>query len=172
MSKLAKLSLPALAFAMMFGLAGIRAQAADEGTGAAAAKGKVTGIIQNEDGTPAANVTVRLVAAVSKEDKKAEKQAEKGGAKTQAADAEKPAEGEKPAVKERPKAVATTKTDAAGKFELEAPAGKYTIMANLRGQGSARETVELKGGDTKDVGTLKLKKMPPKKEAAPATPAT
>ncbi len=157
MSSLAKWSVPVLAFAMVVGLAGVRA-GAEEGDGAA--KGKVTGVIHNEDGTPAANVTVRLVVAPSKADKKAEK----GAGKAQAADDEKPA-----GKKERPKPVATTKTDAAGKFELEAPAGKYTVMANLRGQGSARETVELKAGETKDVGTLSLKKPMPKKEATPAT---
>jgi hypothetical protein len=166
MSKLMKWSFPALAFAMIVGLGGIRAQAQE---GGAAAKGKVTGIIHNEDGTPAANVTVNLVVPPSKEDKKAEKEAGKGGAKPQAqAEGDKPAEGGKPA---RPKPIAKTKTDAAGKFELEAPAGKYRVMANLRGQGSARADVEIKAGETKDVGTLTLKPMP-KKEAAPATPAT
>ncbi len=164
MSRLAKWSLPVLAFAMVIGLAGVRATA-EEGSDAAA-KGKVTGIIHNEDGTPAANVTVRLVVAASKADKKAEKEA----ATPHAADDAKPADGEKPAgKKQRPKPVATTKTDADGKFELEAPAGKYTVMANLRGKGSARETIELKAGETKDVGTLSLKKPMPKKEATPAT---
>ena len=168
MSKLVKWSVPALAFAMIVGLGGIHAQAQE---GGAAAKGKVTGIIHNEDGTPAANVTVNLVVPPSKEDRKAEKEAEKGGAKPQQAqgEGEKPAEGSKPA---RPKPVAKTKTDAQGKFELEAPAGKYRVMANMKGQGSARADVEVKAGETKDVGTLTLKKMAPKKEAAPATPAT
>ena len=177
MSKLVKWSLPALAFAMMVGLAGIRAEA-QEGAGAAA-QGKVTGVIHNEDGTPAANVTVRLVAAASRADKKADKkkEAEKGGAKPQAADegtgAAKQAEEDKPAKKpERPKAVAEGKSDASGKFELEAPAGKYTVMANLRGQGRVQKTVELKAGKTEDVGTLTLKKPAPKKEATPGAPAT
>ncbi len=171
MSRLAKWSLPVLAFAMMVGFAGIRAEA-QEG---AAEKGKVTGILHNDDGTPAANVTVRLMAAASKAGKKAEKEAAKGGAAPQAADAAAPADGSKPAdgdkpegKKERPKPVATSKTDAAGKFELEAPAGKYTVQANMKGQGSARQTVEIKAGETKDVGTLTLKQMP-KKEATPAT---
>ena len=175
MSKIVKWSLPALAFAMMVGLAGIRAEA-QEGAGAAT-QGKVTGVIHNEDGTPAANVTVRLVAAASKADKKAEKEAGKDAPKPQAADegtgAAKQAEEDKPAKKpERPKPVAEGKTDAAGKFELEAPAGKYTVMANLRGQGRVQKTVELKAGKTEDVGTLTLKKMPPKKEATPGAPAT
>jgi hypothetical protein len=176
MSKIVKWSLPALAFAMMVGVAGIRAQA-QEGAGAAA-QGKVTGVIHNEDGTPAANVTVRLVAASKiekKADKEAEKEAGKGGAKPQAADegtgAAKQAEEDKKKP-ERPKAVAEGKTDAAGKFELEAPAGKYTVMANMRGQGRVQKTVELKAGKTEDVGTLTLKKPAPKKEGAPATPAT
>src|SRR5687767_11884224 len=117
MSKLMKWSLPALAFAMMVGLAGIRDEA-EEGAGAAA-QGKVTGVIHNEDGTPAANVTVRLVAAASKVEKKTEKEAEKDAPKPQAADegtgAAKQAEEEKPVKKpERPKAVAEGKTDAAG----------------------------------------------------------
>ena len=61
MSKLVKWSLPVLTFAMLVGLAGVRAEA-QEGSGAAA-NGKVTGVIHNEDGTPAANVMVRLVVA-------------------------------------------------------------------------------------------------------------
>ena len=164
MSKLVKWSFPALAFAMIVGLGGIRAQAQE---GSAAAKGKVTGIIHNEDGTPAANVTVNLVVPPSKEDKKAEKEAGKGGPKPQAqADGDKPAEGGKPG---RPKPIAKTKTDAAGKFELEAPAGKYTVMAMMKGQGRVQKTVEIKAGKTEDVGTLTLKKPEPKKEAAPTT---
>lgn len=159
MSKLLKWSLPTLAFAVVVSLAGVRAVAQE---GSAAANGKVTGIVHNEDGTPAANVMVRLVAAPSKADKKADKQ--KGGAAPQAADEEKP--GKKP---ERPKAVAEGKTDAAGKFELDAPAGKYIVMANLRGAGRAQKTVEVKAGETKDVGTLTLKKGAPKKEATPST---
>lgn len=161
MSKLMKWSLPALAFAMMVALAGIRAQA-QEGT-EAAAKGKVMGVIHNEDGTPAANVTVRLVPAQTRAGKKGQKD----GAKPQAADdnAVKAADEEKPARKpQRPKPVAEGRTDAAGKFELEAPAGKYTVMANLRGQGRTQKTVELKGGETEDVGTLTLKKPAPKKD--------
>ena len=166
MSKIVKWSLPAVAFAMMVGFAGIRVQAEE---GAAAKPGKVTGIIHNEDGTPAANLTVRLMAVASKADKKADKEAAKGGATPQAADAAAPADGEKPeGKKERPKPVATAKTDAAGKFELEAPAGKYTVQAMMKGQGSARQNVEIKAGETKDIGTLTLKPMP-KKEAAPAT---
>lgn len=171
MSKVVKWSLPAVAFAMMVGLAGIRAEA-QEGAGAAA-QGKVTGVIHNEDGTPAANATVRLIVPPSRAGKKAEKEAEKDAPKPQAADegtGAAKAEEDKPAKKpERPKAVAEGKTDAAGKFELEAPAGKYTVMANLRGQGRVQKTVELKAGKTEDVGTLTLKKPAPKKEATPAT---
>ena len=171
MSKLVKWSLPALAFAMMVGLAGIRAEA-QEGAGAAA-QGKVTGVINNEDGTPAANVTVRLVAAASKADKKAEKEAGKETPKPQAADEGAAKAAEEPAKKpERPKPVAEGKTDAAGKYELEAPAGKYTVMANMRGQGRVQKAVELKAGKTEDVGTLTLKKPAPKKEATPGAPAT
>jgi hypothetical protein len=185
MLKVAKWSLPALAFAVVVALAGMRA-GAQEGGGAAAAKGKVTGIITMEDGSPAANVTVRLIVPMAR-DKKAEKDKSEGDAAKpapQAADegakpaegkkpgeGQKPAEGEKPAKPERAKPVAETKTDAAGKFELEAPAGKYTVMANLRGQGRVQKTIDLKAGKTEDVGTLVLKRQPAKKEkeAAPAT---
>jgi hypothetical protein len=168
MSKLLKWSLPALAFAVVVSLAGVRA-VAEEG----AAKGKVTGIVHNEEGTPVANATVRLVAAQTKVEKDADKTTEKDAAKPQAADegAAKPAADEEKPTKrpERPKAVAEGKTDAAGKFELEAPAGKYTVIANLRGQGRTQKTVELKAGETKDAGTLTLKKPAPKKDAAPST---
>ena len=162
MSKFVKWSLPVLTFAMLVGLAGVRAEA-QEGSGAAAANGKVTGIINNEDGTPAANVTVRLVVPPSKGEKKAEKEAAKDAAKPQAAQDDKPAKGD------RPKPVATGKTDAAGKFELEAPAGKYQVHAMMKGQGRVQKTVEIKAGKTEDVGTLTLKKPEPKKEAAPTT---
>lgn len=164
MSRIVKWSLPALAFAVALALVAVRADAQED---AAAAKGKVTGIIHNADGTPAANVTVRLVVPPTRTEKKAEKEA-----KTQAADesagAAKPADGEKPARKRRPEPVATGKTDASGKFELEAPAGKYTLMANMRGQGRTQKTFALKAGQTMDLGTLTLKKPAPKKEAAPA----
>lgn len=168
MSSLAKWSLPAVAFAVVLALAGVRAGAQEDA--GAAAKGKVTGTIQNEDGTPAANVTVRLVVPPSRGDKKAKKEAEAQAADEgarPAADEEKP-RGNKPGRKARPEPVATGKTDASGKFELEAPAGKYTLMANLRGQGRVQKTFALKAGQTKDLGTLTLKKPAPKKEATPA----
>lgn len=170
MSKLLKWSLPALAFAVLVSLATVRAEA-EEGTGAAAS-GKVTGVIHNEDGTAAANVTVQLVMTPPKGDKKRDKKMEKGAAETQAADeGAADADGKKKPAKmpQRPKPVAEAKTDAAGKFEIEAPAGKYTVMAMMRGQGRTQKTVEIKAGETKDVGTLTLKKPAPKKDAAPAT---
>ncbi|HEV2293930.1 MAG TPA: hypothetical protein VGR35_08735 [Tepidisphaeraceae bacterium] len=164
MSRLVKWSLPILAFAVVVSLVTLRAL----GQEGAAANGKVTGTIQNEDDTPAANVTVRLVVPPTKGEKERKKEAPKPQAvdpeATKAADEQKPAK--KP---ERPKPVAETRTDAEGKFELEAPAGKYTIMANLRGAGRVQKTIEIKAGETKDVGTLTLKKPAGKKEAAPAT---
>ncbi len=171
MSRLVKWSLPVLAFSVIVALATGRAgaqEAADEG--AAAASGKVTGTIHNQDGTPAANVTVRLVTPPSKRAKKTEKESESRAADE---DTGTSAEGEKPAKeRQRRMPVAEGKTDGSGKFELEAPAGKYTIMAMLRGQGRTQKTIEIKAGETKDVGTLTLKKPAPKKEkeAAPASP--
>jgi hypothetical protein len=148
---------------VIIALSGARAIAADEGAGAAA-KGKITGTVHHEDGSVAANVNVRVLPAPSAADKKANK-----GAQTQAADeGAKPGEGEKPAKPERPKPVAEGKTDASGKFEIEVPAGKYQVVAMLRGQGRTQKTVEVKAGETKDLGTLTLKKGGAKKEAPAA----
>jgi hypothetical protein len=83
----------------------------------------------------------------------------------------KPSEGtEKPG---RAAAVAETMTDKDGKFSLEAPAGKYRLMASLKGVGNATKAIELKSG--KDMENVELKLKPNAKKAPaeekPATPA-
>jgi hypothetical protein len=178
MSRLAKWSLPALVFAVVVALAGARA-GAQEGAADKAKMAKVTGVIHDEEGKPVANVTVRVTVPQSR-DKKEEEKKEAAPAKPQAADdgaatAQPLQATEEPKKPERPKPVAEGKTDAEGKFTIEAPPGKYTIVANLRGQGRVQKTAELKAGETTDVGTLVLKRQAPKKEEAPkkeAAPTT
>jgi 5-hydroxyisourate hydrolase-like protein (transthyretin family) len=138
--KVLKWTLPVSMFAALFVLSTVKAEDAKP----AGEKVKVSGVVLLEDGKPAANVSVRLMPPMEKK-KAAEQQA---GA------------GEKPA---RPKPIAETKTDAEGKFSLEAPAGKYRLMANLRGIGSAQQPVELTAG--KNVENVELKLKPNAKKA-------
>jgi hypothetical protein len=175
MSKIAKWSLPALAFALVFGLLSVRAGAEDKAPGAAAAKVKISGVVLMDDGSPAAAAKVRLVLPGAKKsadggapEKPAAQAADdaKEGAKP-GADADKPgADSEKKPA--RPEPVAETTTDAAGKFSLEAPAGKYRLMASMKGAGNASKAITLVDGKNQDNVELKLKPMAKKAPAAPA----
>lgn len=103
-----------------------------------AAGGAVEVVVLDKDGKPAEGVTVRLTAP-----KQAAPQAQT-----------KPADGAKsapePAAKTSPVATATTDKD--GKAKLEnVPAGNYNLAASLRGQGSARQKVVVKSGDSMKV---------------------
>jgi len=141
--KVLKWTLPVSMFAALFVLSTVKAEDAKP----AGEKVKVSGVVLLEDGKPAANARVALMPPMEKK-KATEQQA---------------GEGEKPA---RPKPIAETKTDAEGKFSLEAPAGKYRLMANLRGTGSASQNVELTAGKNMENVELKLK---PNAKKAPAT---
>lgn len=167
LSKLLKWSAPVVAFAVVIALASVRVDAED-----AAAKGKVTGTVMQEDGKPAANASVKLMNPPPKKPKpdgdgsKPAPQAEDGAAK--------PADGDKPARPDggRPPKlppVAEGTTDAEGKFTLDAPAGTYLVTVNLKGMGRTQKKIDVKAGETTDVGTLTLKKPAPKKDTAPAT---
>jgi hypothetical protein len=138
---------PLLALAVMFSASTKVASAADE-----SAKGTITGTVVGADDKPVANASVRLLKQMDKGERKAEKGAKKSdGAEAKAA-AEKPAKGDRPAP------VATATTDNDGKFELkDVPAGKYTVMANAKGVGNDRESVEVKAGETATV-SLKLER--------------
>jgi hypothetical protein len=145
--KVLKWTLPVSMFAALFVLSTVRA--ADDAK--SSEKVKVSGVVLLEDGKPAANASVRIVPPAPK--KSADGAAEKP--------ANQQADGKKP---DRPEPIAETKTDADGKFSLEAPAGKYRIMANLRGSGSATKTIDLKHGKDMENVELKLKPRTPKTE--------
>ena len=155
--KMMKWSMPVFAFAALFALTTVRGEDAKT-----TEKVKVSGVVLLEDGKPAANANVRLMPPMAK---KGEGSAEKTAA--QAADDEKkPGEGTDKPSNARPKPVAETKADSEGKFTLEAPAGKYRLMANVRGVGSASQNVELTAGKNVENVELKLK---PNAKKAPAT---
>ena len=148
--KVMKWTLPVSMFAALLCLSTVRADHHEKGE-----KVRVSGVVLLEDGKPAANAAVRLMPPMQKKS---------DTAANQQADEKKPGEGaEKPA---RPKPIAETKTDADGKFSLEAPAGKYRLRANLRGTGSASKNVELTAGKNMENVELKLK---PNAKKAPAT---
>jgi hypothetical protein len=153
--KMMKWSVPVFAFAALFALTAVRGEDAKSSE-----KVKISGVVLLEDGKPAANASVRLMPPMAK---KSEGSAEKPAA--QAADDEKKPGDAKPSEEKpaRPKPVAETKTDSEGKFTLEAPAGKYRLMANLRGTGSASQNVELTAG--KNVENVELKLKPNAKKA-------
>ena len=138
---------PLLALAVMFSVSTRAAKAADE------AKGTVTGTVVGADDKPSSGTLVRLFHPMEKGNKaaKSEAKSKSDGAETKAA-ADKPAKGDKPVP------VATATTDKDGKFEMkDVPAGKYTIMANVKGVGNDRENIEVKAGESASV-SLKLEK--------------
>ena len=185
MTRITKWSIPVLAMSMMVALTSGRAAGAEDAKDANAEKMKISGTVQLDDGQPAASAKVRLMAMMPKKDKgdkdkgekdKAEKvEAKSDAAVAQAADDQKEAakaDGEKVKGSKGAKAeaIAETTADADGKFELEAPAGRYTLIANLKGSGSARKTITVKS-ESLDNLELKLKPSKSKDQAAPATPA-
>jgi hypothetical protein len=104
-------------------------------TAHAADTGKVTGKVLDKDGKGVAGANVALRTPP-----------EKGEGKKPAAAA--PSEGKG----ERQKPVAKTKSEADGSFTLaDVPAGDYLLVANVKGQGMAREKVSVKAGETKEV---------------------
>ncbi|MGB7158254.1 MAG: carboxypeptidase-like regulatory domain-containing protein [Tepidisphaeraceae bacterium] len=170
MLRIVKWSLPALAFGVMVALSGVRAGGADDGAAKKSEKVKVSGVVLLEDGSPAAGATVRLMVPGTR--KPAEKPADAADKPAaQAADDQKdaakgadksPDAEKKPA---RPEPVAQATTDAAGKFSLEAPAGKYRLSASLKGSGNASKAITVKSGEPMENVELKLK---PTAKKAPA----
>ncbi len=153
--------LPVTAFAMLLTIGvSTRAEEKDKPQGKATISGTVTG----EDGTPAADIEVRVMPPRPKKGPgpgdrppKPEKQAAKDG-ETPAGDRphrDHP-KGDRPP---RPEPVAKAMTDADGKYSVEVPAGKFEVVAGKRGMGMAHESVTVADGETKTVD-LKLKKMP------------
>lgn len=130
MRSMVKWMAPVVALGLLVGLSATKAVAED-------AKGSVSGTVTGADGKPAADVTVRLMAAPAKGEKKAAE-----------------ASGEKP---KRPAAIAEGKTDESGKFELkDVPAGAYVVAAGSKTAGMGREKVTVTAGGTAEVSiTLK-----------------
>ena len=124
--------------------------------------GNISGTVTGADGKPASGVLVRLFHPMSA-GKKTEKKAQKKQIKAEqnATESEKPAKGEKgdkSKAADKPIPVANATTSGDGTFEMkDVPAGKYMLMAMVRGAGSARETIEVKAGETTKAD-LKLKK--------------
>ena len=159
--------IPLFAFALALSVsATARAEEAKKETGS------VSGTVLDKDGKAVSGAQVRLMRPM-------ERGARRGpNAETQnAAPAEKPGKGQRPARGDRPKPIATATTDANGQFTLsDVPVGKYVVMAGVRGQGMARDQVEVTAGGTATV-ELKLQDRPakggagnkaPKKGQAPA----
>jgi hypothetical protein len=154
---------PLFAFGMLLALSAARAGAAEVPQG----KGGVSGTVVDKDGNAVAGVNVRIFQPFRKGERpgKGEGKPEKN----LAADGDKPAKPEKGPKGDRPAPVATAMTDAEGKFTMaDVPAGKYVVMAMLKGQGQARQPIEVKAGETATVA-LKLEKKdkPAKSEKKP-----
>ena len=97
----------------------------------AADTGKVTGKVLDKDGKGVAGAQVALR---TPPEKNAPAAAQEEGKK----------KGQKP--------VAKTTTESDGTFTLaDVPAGDYLLVANVKGQGMAREKVTVKAGETVDV---------------------
>ena len=122
----------ALSLGVLFAMSFVSsAQAAD--TGSVAGK-----VMKDDKGVP--GVKVRLVNA-------ADVKGKQGGKAPAAAP-----EGGKKGKGDRPKPVAESTTESDGSYKLaDVPAGEYVLMANLKGQGQAREKVSVKAGETTTV---------------------
>lgn len=131
MFRASRILIPMIAIALALPLANSHAAEPVKATGTI--KGKVV----KEDGTAAAEVEVRVMAAPAAREKKPKIQ-----------DA-------KPAPARR-EAVATAKTDAEGKFSLSVPAGDYVIQAGARKGDMGRAKVTVADGQTVEV-TVSLK---------------
>jgi protocatechuate 3,4-dioxygenase beta subunit len=145
MFRVMKFATPVVAFALLFTLTNLRASAADTAT---TDKGTISGTVVDKDGKPVADAHVRLFHPMEHAKKKnkdnAENQAALGNHK-----AREFAKGDK---KGRPTPVAETTTDNDGKFTLsDVEPGDYTIVANLKGSGTAHQKVTVEAGKTETV---------------------
>lgn len=160
-----KWATPVVAFALLMSLtAAVRAQ---DAAPAAKETGTVSGVVLDQEGNPAPAVQVRVLNPFERGQRREAANAQEQNADPGAAapaGGDKPGKGGKARKGERPKPVATTSTDKDGKFSIaDLPAGKYVVMAMVRGVGSAREPVEVTaGGDAKV--ELKLADRPAKGE--------
>ena len=113
--------------ALMFVVAAVSTVArAEEG------KGKVSGVVKDADGKPAAGVQIKIMNKMDHAEHKAAKQAEEG--KKDKAD--------------KPQPVGSAVTDSDGKFSLsDIPAGKYMIGAKMKKGGQAKQEIEVKSGE-------------------------
>jgi hypothetical protein len=138
MSRFIRWATPVVAFALLFTFAGVRAIAEE----AKKETGTVSGVVTDKDGKPVAGAEVGIYHPMEKGAKPAaDKQAETGDK----------------AKKEKPVSVVpVVKSDDKGEFTLsDVPAGDYSVRAFLKGQGTAREKVSVKVGETTKV-ELKL----------------
>ena len=165
MLRMLKSATPLVALAFLLSVTTV-ARAQDAAADPQAGKGTISGTVTDKDGNPAPAVNVRVFHPFERG------QRGTGGGKAQQQNAapaqdekqDKPAKGDKPRKGDRPKPVATTSTDKDGHFQIaDLPAGKYVVMAMVRGAGSARQEVEVTaGGDAKV--QLKLKERAAKGE--------
>ena len=133
MSRLMKWATPVVAFGLlMFAVAiAVKAEETKKETGT------ISGTVTGADGKAVAGAEVGVFHPMGKGGKKAEPKAEKG---------------DKPV-----SVVPMVKTDDKGEFTLsEVPAGDYTVVARLKGQGNGRENVSVKAGETSKI-EIKLK---------------
>jgi hypothetical protein len=141
----------ALAIALAFGAL---ARAADEEAG-----GTISGSVVDKDGKAVVGAKIRVVAAGKKKD------ASGGTTSTPASPGD--TSGGSATTKPKSEAIAEGKTDADGKFSLkDIPAGEYTVHANAKGQGTGKEKVSVKAGETADVKiTIEPSTKSPRKPA-------
>lgn len=180
MSRVLKWIVPAVAFGLLLSVSGQQSRAAEEQKRGA---GKVSGVVTKEDGKPAAGAMVRVMPPPPRgEGKPGGPERPDGPGPGAKPDGDRPpreqaaeeGKGEK-GPKDRPdgpgaggprrniKPIAEGKTDEEGKFELDVPAGRFLVIAGVRGQGIARERVEVKDGETVTVN-LQLKPPPPERK--------
>lgn len=155
---------PCLALALLVSVATVvRAQ---EAAPATKETGIISGTVLDPDGNPAPAVQVRLFHPFMRGQRRNAAHAQQPQRADPAAAApapdDKPAKGDKDRRSDRPKPVATTSTDKDGNFSIaDVPAGKYVVMAMMRGVGGARREVQVNAGGDARV-ELKLKERPAK----------
>src|SRR5437762_8242825 len=105
--------------------------------------GTVTGKVMDKDGKAVSGAKVRVTTPGTRR--------RDSGATTQPASASDAGNSTASKATTRP-AIAEGTTDADGKFTLEnVPPGDYSVQATLRGQGSGREKVTVKAGESASV---------------------